>query len=202
MTMKKSLAVMTASLGLLSACANQETTRTGFLNNYEQMQTNEKGVLKYSNTHAQSNYTAFMVDEVKYSQGSKGEELSAEQIAALKIAYRDAVIKDFSGKYALVTSPASNVMRVRLAITGVSKSIAPLNYVATVAILTPVSNGGISTESEIVDSMTGERLSALSTHTNPDIFDGEFTGYFTQTGHAKSVLEGHATQLRETLASR
>ncbi|OQX04694.1 MAG: hypothetical protein BWK73_35460 [Thiothrix lacustris] len=200
--MKTLIAAIIASLVLLSACSNLETTRSGFLNNYEQMQPDGKGTLTYSNSLAQKRYTAFLVDDVQYSQGDKGEVLNAEQIATLKDTYRNAVTKAFSDNYTLVSTPAANVMRVRLSITSVNKSTVPLNYVSTLVLLTPVSNGGISTESEIVDALTGERLSALSTHSNPNVLDGKFSGYFNPIGHAKAALESHAAQLRETIAPR
>lgn len=195
--MKNIVIIVGLCAGLLCACADQETTQTGFLKNYGQMQPETNGTLKFKNSVAQGSYTAFMVDDAQYIQGKNGDALDAEQVSALKQAYRNALVKSFSEKYKLVTTAGAGVMRVRTAITGVSKSIAPLNYVATLALFTPVSNGGVSTESEVVDSLSGQRLSALSVHTNPDVFDGEVFGYFTQTGHAKSVLDDHALQLRK-----
>ena len=201
MIKKSPIFLMFACLLLVSGCANQETTRTGFLGSYEQMQADEEGNLRYVNPQHRDLYTGFMVDEVTYAPGSNTDTLDAEQIAALKKEYHEALIRAFSKKYTPAQAAGANVMRVRPAITGVSTAVAPLNYVSTLAIFTPVSNGGISSENEVVDSLTGERLVALSLSSNPDVTDGEVSGYFTETGHAKSMLDDHAGRVYDLVGS-
>lgn len=182
---------------LLSACPSQETTRTGFLNTYDHMRIAEddKDALVYK-APAKMAYTRFMVDEVTYAPGQKSEkDVTPEQIAEIKKSYQDAAIKTFSKRYQYTNQPDYGVMRVRLAITGIDKANSTLNYV-TVALVGPVSNGGASSESEVIDAMTGEKIAALATHTNADPINGGVFEYFTKTGHAKSVLADHAEQLR------
>ncbi|MFN7451892.1 MAG: DUF3313 domain-containing protein [Alphaproteobacteria bacterium] len=201
MIKKSPIFLMFACLLLVNGCANQETTRTGFLGSYNQMQADAEGNLRYVNPQFRDRYIGFMVDEVTYAPGSNSDSLDAEQIALLKKEYRESLISNFSKKYTPAQAAGANVMRVRPAITGVSTAVAPLNYVTTLAILTPVSNGGISTENEVVDSVTGERLVALSLSSNPDVTDGEVTGYFTETGHAKSMLDDHARRVYDLVGS-
>jgi hypothetical protein len=190
--------------GVLSGCAGQEITRTGFLKNYEQLGATSQAPqeLVFSNQNTQKIYSTFIVDDVAYLQGENSDTLTNEQITKLKDAYREYAVETFSKKYTLVNSPDANTMRLRLSITGVSKSLTSLNYLSTLALLTPVSNGGISTESEVQDALNGERLAALSTFTNPTVFDGEFKGYYTQTGLAKSALKGHAERLYQVINSK
>jgi Protein of unknown function (DUF3313) len=195
----KRIVIPIISLGFLGACANQKNTQSGFLNNYQQMQSSKKGAYKFSNPILKKRYTSFIIDDVQYTKDIINETLSEKQISELKNVYRDAITKAFSDKYTLVSTPSSNTIRIRLAITGVSKAIAPLNYLTTVVLFTPVSNGGISTESEVVDSLTGKRLAALSTHTNSSALNGAILGYYTNIGHAKSSLKVHAIELRKTL---
>jgi len=185
------------SASLLSACASQETTRTGFLSTYDHMRVaeNDEDALIYKAT-AKMAYTRFMVDEVTYAPGQKSEiDVTPEQIAEIKKFYQNATIKSFSERYQYTNQPDYGVMRVRLAITGIDKANSTLNYV-TLALVGPVSNGGASSESEVIDAMTGEKIVALSTHTNANPINGGVFEYFTKTGHAKSVLADHAKQLR------
>lgn len=183
---------------LLSACSSQETTRTGFLNSYDQMRVSQddEDTLEFK-APAKMAYTRFMVDEVTYAPGDKSEtNVTPEQIAAIKEFYRQAAIETFSERYEYTIRPGHGVMRVRLAITGIDKAFAVLNYV-TLALVGPVSNGGASSESEVIDSITGEKIAALATYTNAHPLNGGgVLGYFTETGHAKNVLADHAEQLR------
>jgi Protein of unknown function (DUF3313) len=178
---------------LLSACASQQTTRTGFLNSYTHMDVSEedKDALVYK-SRTKKAYSHFMVDEVTYSPGQKSEkDLSADQLLELKKSYREAAIKTFSEKYQYTNLPAEGVMRLRLAITGIETPYLVINYLAG-----PLSNGGASSESEVIDAISGERIVALSTHSNANPINGGVIEYFTKTGHAESVLKIHAEQLR------
>ena len=142
-------------------------------------------------------HTRFMIDEVAYIPGPKSDkDVTPEQLADIKQAYRDAAIKSFSERYTYTDHADIDVMRVRLAITGIDKANAPLNY-ATLALIGPVSNGGASSESGVFNALTGEPIAALATHTNANPINGGILEYFTKTGHAKSVLADHARQLRQ-----
>jgi hypothetical protein len=178
---------------LLSACASQQTTRTGFLNSYNQMDVSQddKNALVYK-VHTKNAYTHFIVDEVTYTPGQKSDnDLTEEQLIEIKKYYRKAAIEVFSEKYKYTNLPAEGVMRLRLAVTGIETPYLVLNFLAG-----PLSNGGASSESEAIDAISGERIVALSAHDNANPINGGLIEYFTKTGHAQSVLKIHAKQLR------
>jgi len=196
----KTATIFAATLALaLGACAGQETTRSGFLRDYSGMAADPTGALVYRAPTAPGRYDAFMVDEVAFMPGAKSERVDAAEIAALRQHFKAAVEKAFAQGFRLAGRPGPGVMRVRLAITGVDRADATLNYIAT-PLVGPVSNGGASSESDVADSQSGKRLAALSLHTNANPFKGGLFEYYTQLGHAKSALELHAAELYRQVA--
>lgn len=202
--MKTSSIFLAAGALLLGACANQETTRSGFLRDYSRMAPDASGALvERAPATAQlqpARYRAFMVDDVAYLPGSRSELATDTEVAELRAHFREAIVKAFTENLVYTKTPGADVLRIRLAITGIDKANATLNYIAT-PLVGPVSNGGASSEGEIVDSTTGKRLLALSTHTNATPFKGGLFEYYTNLGHAKSVLTRHATELHAQFAS-
>lgn len=184
------------AVALLSACAAQETTHTGFLSHYEQLQpTQDNGRDLVFKAQALSKYVAFMVDAPVYVPGPKSDkDVSAEDVTEIKTAFREAAIDAFSERFHYTTEPGPYVLRVKLAITGIDR----LPYwfkVGKFYMVPPFANGGASSEAEVVDAVTGQRLAALATYRNADPLHGGVLGYFTRYGHAKSVLAGQAERL-------
>jgi len=183
---------------VLSGCAAQKTTNSGFLAHYEQLEVSkdDSDDFIYQSPDI-SKYHAFIVDEPVFIPGEKSDQgVDVDDMAEIKSAFKDAVIESFSERYRHANAAGPDVMRIKLAITGVEKPIYWLNYLA-MAVAGPVSNGGASSESEIVDSVTGARLAALCTHTNANPFHGGLLGYFTPYRHARNILEDHAKELYE-----
>ncbi len=197
--MKTPSMILAAAALLLGACANQENTRSGFLRDYSRMAPDASGAL-VERAPAAARYRAFMVDDVAYLPGPRSENVSAAEIAELRAHYKDAAVKVFAQHYVHTATPGPDVLRIRLAITGIDKADATLNYIAT-PLVGPVSNGGASSEGEIVDSTTGKRLAAFSTHTNANPFKGGLFEYYTRLGHAKAVLALHAAELHTQFAT-
>jgi len=196
--MKTPSMFLAAAALLLGACANQETTRSGFLRDYSLMTPDASGALV--ERAPASRYRAFVVDEVAYLPGARSEAATAAEIAELRAHYKAAAVKVFAQHYVQTAAPGPDVLRIRLAITGIDKADATLNYIAT-PLVGPVSNGGASSEAEIVDSTTGKRLAALSAHTNANPFTGGLFEYYTRLGHAKAVLARHAAELHTQFAA-
>jgi hypothetical protein len=196
--------LLAAAALLLGACANQETTRSGFLRDYSRMAPDASGALVERAAGGPqavaARYRAFMIDDVAYLPGARSEHASAAEIAELRAHYKDAAVKVFAQHYVHTATPGPDVLRIRLAITGIDKADATLNYIAT-PLVGPVSNGGASSEGEIVDSTTGKRLAALSVHTNANPFKGGLFEYYTRLGHAKAVLARHAAELHTQFAT-
>lgn len=189
---------------LLAGCANQSLTRSGFLSDYDKLGATPDG--KRALTYAQrapqaaaaAAHRAVVIDEVQL-------HLPPEQQAAVAPAllqqarseYRAALEKAFATRYQVVAvAPAGGALRVRAAITGLKPSNPTLNA-ATFLLVGPVSNGGVSTEAEVLDSATGQRVAAQATFTNGNLFNGGLGGYFDKLGHVRKALTEHAEQLRD-----
>ncbi|MDD5271708.1 MAG: DUF3313 family protein, partial [Methylovulum sp.] len=180
----------------LAACASQETTHTGFLSHYEQLQPiKDNSRDRVFKGQQMSKYVAFMVDDPVYIPGAKSDkDVSDIDLAEIKAAFRVAAIEAFSERFHYTTEPGAYVLRVKLAITGINRPVY-LFKIKNLFVMAPVSNGGASSESEVVDSVTGQRLAALATYTNANPIQGGVLGYFTRYGHAKSVLAGQAEKV-------
>lgn len=201
------LALLIAPL-TLAACAHESVTRTGFLQKYESLSPSQADpqTLTYargSGPIAPPPSRSLRIEdiEVRLSAGQAGT-LSAALIRQAKDDYRAALTKAFSDRYRIETAPtAATDLTVRAAITGLKPSNPTLNSV-TLLLVGPVSNGGVSTESEVVDVRTGERVAAMATFTNGHLFNGGLGGYFDQLGHVRKAFNDHAEKLRDlTLAA-
>lgn len=190
---------------LISGCASQGVTQTGFLSHYSHMKpaSTDNTALSYKNMNiARNTYTKVLIDHVTV-------QLPAEQAAGLDVTlinqaradYRLALENAFSKQYALATETGPGTLRVRAALTGLKPSNPMLNA-ATILLVGPLSNGGVSTEAEVVDALSGERVAALATFTNGNLFNGGLGGYFDKLGHVRKAFDAHATDLRDLSAGQ
>ena len=198
------LAATLMSLLLTSACANFKPTQSGFLTQYDQVCQNPKtpGDPCYVKPGmAAAAYTAFMLDPVVFQPvGKVPGILDQKKIDELRADYREKLTDAFSKRYQLTDRPGPGVLRVRAAITNVGRSIPLLNILIMAAVVVPVTSGGASTEAEVVDSVTGERLVALLASNNGgrSFLGGPF-GFLTQYGHAERAFTIQAKALRDLL---
>jgi hypothetical protein len=140
-----------------------------------------------------------MLDPVVFDSGrGNASAITAEEVAGLKMELEAAVRHSFEGRFEHATEPGPDVMRLRFAITGVDKSNPKLN-VALAILIVPLANGGATTEAEALDSMTGERLVAEVAHSTGSLLRGEFSGFFSEFGHARQHFMQQADALRDRL---
>lgn len=178
---------------LIAGCASQAPTRTGFLERDGAPATVAGQPVEVAR------YDRFVVDPVEFRPGTTvSSDVDAAALEQLKGELDAAVRTVFSASFAPADAPGPGVLRVRYAITGVETSQPVLNAL-TLLLVGPVSNGGVSTEAEVVDSVTGERLAALVTATNALPWRGGVGGYFSSLGHASTLLAQHAELLYRQL---
>ncbi|MFZ4760616.1 MAG: DUF3313 family protein, partial [Burkholderiaceae bacterium] len=138
-----------AAAVLLAGCASQTPTRTGFLDRYDEPST------RSARPADATRYSRFIVDPIEFRPGTTvSSDVDAAAVERLEGELDGAVRKVFSASYAPADRPGPGVLRVRYAITGVETAQPVLNAL-TVLLVGPVSNGGVSTEGEVVDSVTG-----------------------------------------------
>ncbi len=96
--------------------------------------------------------------------------------------FRDALSSDFN----MVDAPIQGSVTVRLALTDMMNSNVWINTVMT-ALLVPVDLGAVSGEMEIVDSVTGERLLAMTATRGGAFF--LFIEAFNRHGHVRHGIK-------------
>jgi hypothetical protein len=189
--------------GTLQGCANTRATQTGFLGAYDGIARPAQGSAapRYTKAGAWSDgYTGFIVDPVVYKPAIGVKPLKPETITLLTSDYRDKLAKAFAVRLEPATGAGPGIVRVRAAITEAGRSNAVLNGVTLAAILVPVTAGGASTEAEIVDSMTGERLAAMTGFNNGGrSFLGGPLGYLSGFGHARRAFAVQSRQLLDLM---
>ncbi len=198
------LAVLLLPLSL-AACANQAVTRSGFLDQYEKLTAapgDDSARTYVARTAAALGHRRVVIDEVELRlPPSQAAAIAPDLLDQARADYRLALEAAFAEHYSVVDAASTNdVLRVRAAITGIKPSNPTLNT-ATFLLVGPVSNGGVSTESEVIDIGTGQRVAAQATFTNGHLFNGGLGGYFDKLGHIRAAFQTHAEKLRDlTLA--
>lgn len=190
---------------LLSGCANQQVTQSGFLAQYTHLKpvSADDRTLQYQKTATDFHrYGSVLIDDVALQlPPAQAATLDPGLLAQARADYRTALVQAFSKQYRITTAMAPGTLRVRAAITGLKPSDPALNA-ATILLIGPLSNGGVSTEAEVVDAASGEQLAALATFTNGNLFKGGLGGYFDKLGHVRHAFDLHAASLRDLSGSR
>jgi hypothetical protein len=177
-----------ALAALLAACASQQPTRTGFL-----------GAAEPAAAPAPArDYRAFLIEEVVFRPAAGAVQNPGEaDIAPLLEAYRSALDTAFAARFARAEAPGPGVLRVRAAVTGYARANVALNVIAT-PLVGPVSNGGASTEAEVLDSVTGRRVAALAEARNEHLFTAGPFAYY----RGLAMAEGALARMAQDLAAR
>ncbi|NWK56978.1 DUF3313 domain-containing protein [Verrucomicrobiaceae bacterium N1E253] len=161
---------------LLSSCGNQSPS--GFLSNYNQLSPggNAYGAkMSYTKPNMDfAKYDSVIIDPVTFILPTDSKLTEADR-QRLSYAMRQAITRELSKDYKLVSTPGPTTMRFRGAVTELIPANRPANVITSVV---PVSRvvaeaqqmtTGISMfssrgsgEMEILDSVSGERLVALA----------------------------------------
>lgn len=170
----------------LSACATQKPTSSGFLS---------APAALTAPASITTRYRAAMIETVEYRPSGRVPAKAGEaDIAVLRAAYYEALVDAFGERMAITQTPGPDVLRVRAAITGYTLANPTWNAAAMLAPIGP-RNGGVATEAEIVDSVTGAPLAQQSLAFNAGFFNSKLTAMFARTAHAKSGFKKHAQAL-------
>ncbi|GJD93602.1 DUF3313 domain-containing protein [Methylobacterium iners] len=191
------LSVAVAAAG----CATQASTQSGFLRDYSSLRPSSDGsdkmkariALQAPEAAVLARYRGAYLDPVVITVSG----LDAEQTTALAEVMNRSLAEEVGKTWPLVGSPGPGVLRVRTAVTGVTKANVALN-VAMTAVATPLSNGGAAAEAEVVDGQTGRRVAAL-TWADEKRFSGQL-GFYSETGHARDLLPEFAAEVGRIIA--
>jgi hypothetical protein len=185
---------------LLGACASLQPTHTGFLNDYESLHQDgsqpNQGSFRESGLDV-GRYRAFMVAPVVFELAGQ-PQVDPRAVEDLKAFYRESLRSAFAKKLREADAPGRDVMIVRAAVTGLRQAHPVVNALTMAAVFVPVTAGAASSEAEIVDSVSGERLAALQGVTNGGraVLGGP-VGYLSTYGQARRALSRQADELAE-----
>ena len=189
-----------AALGVLAAgCATvQDPGQAGFLSDYSNLEEVNENHLVYVSGNA-GNYSKFIIDPVAmlYGQPEEKRIFSDEELEDLQVHFKTAVIEALTEDdgYQIVDVAGPGTARIHIGITDVDDTIGALNITIYTKI-TGAGLGGAAMEGELVDSMTGEQLAAISQWGSGSRF---LRAGFTHTGDAKILMNRWAKDLRKRL---
>lgn len=164
---------------ILSSCSIGGRSPSGFLSNYSQMDAG------YGTTNAVSSYLKPGVDLIKYDSVMidpvttvvAAPGISPEVKDQLAAYLGTSMRSQLAGKMKLVGTPGPTTLKVRMALTDVLENHSGPKPVTTVHTDPKISLSGklgsdalaafisnVSFEGELLDSVTGERLSAMCDH--------------------------------------
>jgi hypothetical protein len=169
------------AVALLAGCAAsgmKDVQKTGFLSDYSQLQPggDDRAALVFIKPGVDFKpYTKLMFERfiVLFSDNAEYREIDPAMLKEMTDYYQNAVFTAFKDGYEIVDQPGPDVLRVRVAITGLKPSNPTANTLSTIVPVGMVVSGATkavsgdnlgtgeaATEIEVLDSVTGERLAA------------------------------------------
>lgn len=161
-----------------AASGMKQVNKSGFLDDYSMLKPGggDQAALRYVKPDvAFKPYTGIMFERVTVMLSAEADYkgLDPTLLKELTEYYQDALLNAVKDDYRIVDQPAPDVLRVRVAITGIRpskpmsntlSSIIPVGMVVAGATKATsgdnLGTGEAATEIDILDSMTGERLAA------------------------------------------
>jgi len=176
----------------LGACQSTKPAgQSGFLRDYTLLKANPQieGQLRYEAPSASlKSYTKFMIDPVvvHFAPKAEGVAINPADLKALTDYFHAAATKKLSADFQVVNQAGPGVLRLRAAITDISKTI-PLLNIHPGTKLSGAGLGGASMEAEALDSISNKRVVAVV-----ETMEGERMAVapgLTEFGHAKQVMD-------------
>jgi hypothetical protein len=192
------VATVLASFALVACTSQPAPPVTGFLSDYSSLRPEGSDTLRWAPQARLRQYDRFIIDPVVVFLHPKADpsRIPPEKRDQLTTYMRGAVIEAIEGGYEVVTAPGPGVARVRIALTDITSSTQALNVLPPTR-LTGLGLGGAALEAEVVDSLTGEQVSALVESRLAQRLN--LPAGWTNTGDAEAVMRDWASRFRRTL---
>jgi hypothetical protein len=193
-TAKTMLAVLFVLAGCAAPVIQQE--QTGFLSDYSKLELLEDGRIIYVSDNI-IEYKSFIIDPVVilFERDADYDEFTDREIENFK----KYVVKEITQQltkgdgFSVVSEPGPGVGRFRFGITDVDDTIGVLNL-SIYTKITGLGLGGLASEGEMVDSVTGEQLmAAIRWGSGSRVMRAGLT----RTGDAKIAVDKWARDLRK-----
>ncbi len=176
-----------AALLILSGCATMETTQSGFLTDYQELESDEETPNHREFIAENIDWTRFSaakIESVKAILPAKqAKRFDKEDIAQLEADAEEILREVFASRLAPSDASGQEKLCIRAAITDINTVNVGMNTVTSI-LAVPLDNGGVSVEIEILDAASRERLLAYSSYETGKM--KQVGGFFSKLGHAKS----------------
>ncbi len=189
-----------AILGALAAgCATvQDPGQAGFLSDYSNLEDIGENQLLYDSGNM-GNYSKFIIEPIAmlYRQPEEKRIFDDEELEDLQAHFKTAVIEALTEDdgFQVVELAGPGTARIHLGITDVDDTIGALN-ISIYTKITGAGLGGAAFEGEVVDSMTGEQIAAVSRWGSGSRI---LRAGYTHTGDAKILMDRWAKAMRERI---
>ncbi len=187
-------------LGVLAtACATvQDPGQAGYLSDYSNLEEIDENHLLFDSGNL-GNYSKFIIEPVAmlYRQPEEKRIFTDKELEDLQAHFKTAVSEALTEDdgYQVVEVAGPGTARLRIGITDVDDTIGALN-VTIYTKITGAGLGGAAMEGELVDSMTGEQIAAVSQWGSGSRI---LRAGFTHTGDAKILMDRWAKDLRKMI---
>jgi hypothetical protein len=194
----------------LTACASQGGGQSGFLKDYyKNLQPGPEDGARQRWIRPGADfgkYNKVMLDSVVFYLADESEYkgIDAKEMAELADAFNLSLVNALNDKYPVVAEPGSDVLRIKIALTGIKQSRPVLSGVTTVVPIglgvsiikkgatgSWTGSGATSAEMMAIDSMSNDVIAVAH-----DDQTAGFTARFSKYGSAKDSFEFWAKRLR------
>jgi hypothetical protein len=189
-----------AALALATGCNTTTQTqkvppaKTGFLSTYRHLEPTSDASLSYLDPNNRlARYHRFIILPVESRLYSGQTEVSAEDMEAIAQYLKEALARELSRDYEVVTAPTGHTAEVRIAITDVQKSTPIINVIPRPKLVDLGLLGALSMEGEVLDSVSAVQILALiESRTGQNrMID------FSRLDDSKAVMDHWARRFRE-----
>jgi hypothetical protein len=183
----------------LSYLSAQGVHPSGFLGDYSKLKPweEDEDLLVFEKPGVNwKQYKRLMVDEivVDLHPSNNARKVKPRQLVKQTDYFRDQIVKALKDDYPVTSTPAPDVLRIKVALTDINPTNSGVNFVSSAVIMVPVDIGGAGIEAEFVDSVTNERLYAVMADRQGkmyNVMEGS-----TKFSHARGAFKHWAKELR------
>ena len=144
-------------------------------------------------------YSKLMFDPVsiQIDQKTVEKKFDPDALAALGREFTATAVEKLNPEYPTVSTPGTDVLRVKAAIIDIDTSNPVINLATTVAVFVPLDTGGAAIAVEFFDSITGDRLAAMVDRKTGTPL--QLIGGFSRFGHARTAFDQWSEELKLAL---
>lgn len=189
-------------IGLWGCASDQPLEKTAFIDHYQTLRkAKPHHKLRYSERSGVvwQHYKKILLEpvQIRLRSGTEISSLTPEELKMLTAYFAKQIHWFLGKKYAITTTPAPDVLRVRVALTDAVPIEPTLNMVSLPMVLMPTDIGATSIEAEVLDSESLTRLFAIAER--KEGFALNYARGFTRWGYVKGAMRDWASTFKDAL---